>query len=140
MSHSNSIVWIHGDCLSPTNPALSAYPDAPAVFVWDDALLQDYALSLKRIVFMYECLLEMPVTIRRGDVAQEVARFAYAHGASHIVTTATPAPRFADIVKGLRGQHTVEIKPVEPFLNYGGRLDLRRFSRYWRTAQKQLLR
>ena len=68
------IIWVHGDCLSPKNPALQTYPDAPAIWVWDDALLEEWQINLKRIVFIYECLLELPVTIRRGDVAQEVVR------------------------------------------------------------------
>jgi hypothetical protein len=65
------IVWIHGDCLSPYGPALTAYPGAPAIWVWDDALLEEWRISLKRIVFIYECLLDLPVVIRRGDVATE---------------------------------------------------------------------
>jgi len=31
------VVWVHGDCLSPYGPALKAYPDAPAIWVWDSA-------------------------------------------------------------------------------------------------------
>lgn len=135
-----TVVWVHGDCLSPTNPALLAHPGAPAVFVWDDALLADYNLSLKRIVFIYECLLELPVTIRRGDVAQEVARFAHAHGAQQIATTVSPAPRYRAIVGLLAGQYAVRAYQVTPFLRYAGHLDLKRFSRYWRVAQRHLLR
>jgi len=73
------ILWIHSDCLRPTNPALLAHPDAPAIFVWDDALLTQYHISLKRIVFMYEALLELPVTIYRGDVVAQITQFAQLH-------------------------------------------------------------
>lgn len=69
------IVWVHGDCLSPFNPALQAYPDAPRIWVWDEELLEEWQLSLKRIAFIYECLLELPVVMRRGDVASEVNAF-----------------------------------------------------------------
>ncbi len=62
------VVWVHGDVLSPYGPALKVYPDAPAIWVWDDALIEEWQLSLKRITFIYECLLELPVVIRRGDV------------------------------------------------------------------------
>ncbi|HRF95569.1 MAG TPA: hypothetical protein PLZ51_10255, partial [Aggregatilineales bacterium] len=71
----NTIVWVHGDNLSPYNPALLEGKNAPALFVWDEKLLTEWHISLKRIVFIYECLLELPVIIRKGDVAQELVQF-----------------------------------------------------------------
>jgi hypothetical protein len=140
MNHS-TIVWVHGDCLSPSNPALQTYPGAAAVFVWDEALLAEWRISLKRIVFIYECLLELPVTIWRGDVAEEIGRFAARHYADTVATTRSPSPRFADICNRLLAQGlAVEQFDVEPFLAYSGRLDLTRFSRYWRVARRYILK
>ena len=130
------IVWVHGDCLSPYGPALTTYPGAPAIWVWDDALIEEWRLSLKRIVFIYECLLDLPVVIRRGDVATEVLAFAHEHAADGIATASSPSPRFRAICNHLRSDLPVAVLPVEPFLTYTGRLDLRRFSRYWATAEK----
>ena len=130
------IVWVHGDCLSPYGPALTTYPGAPAIWVWDDALIEEWRLSLKRIVFIYECLLDLPVVIRRGDVATEVLAFAREHAADGIATASSPSPRFRAICNHLRSDLPVAVLPVEPFLTYTGRLDLRRFSRYWATAEK----
>lgn len=132
------IIWVHGDCLSPLNPALAAYPGAPALYVWDEALLADYGLTLKRVVFMYECLLELPVTIRRGKVAEQLILFAVEHGAGRIVTVGSPSPRFKAICSVLRPHLPIEILDEEPFLDYDGQLDLKRFSRYWAVAQKHL--
>ncbi len=133
---SDTVVWVHGDCLSPRNPALVVYPDAPALFVFDDALLHEYAISLKRIVFMYECLLELPVTIRRGDIAVELTAFAAQYGAKRIATTASPSPRFVALCETLRETFSVEVLEVEPFLDTDEPIDLTRFSRYWSVAQK----
>jgi hypothetical protein len=128
------IIWLHGDCLSPAAPPLLAYPDAPALWVWDDQLLEQQRISLKRIVFIYECLLELPVEIRRGDVAAEINQFAQSHSADGIVTTASPSPRFQQICQSLT--LPVTILDVEPFVDYQGYIDLKRFSRYWRVAQQ----
>lgn len=136
MPSSDTIVWVHGDCLSPSGPALLAHPDAPALWVWDDALLEEWGATLKRVVFIYECLLELPVAIRRGDVAAELLAFAREHGASRIVTAESPSPRFAAICAALEQELAVEILPVEPLIAYTGRLDLRRFARYWQVAQR----
>lgn len=133
-----SIVWVHGDCLSPDNPALKAYPGAPAIWVWDDALIEEWQLSLKRITFIYECLLELPVVIRRGDVATEVVNFAQEHNTNLVVTAASPSPRFEDICNKIECSMPVEILAVEPFFEYDGYIDLKRFSRYWKVAERHL--
>ena len=130
------IVWVHGDCLSPQNPALQEYPDAPAIWVWDDALIEEWQLSLKRLTFIYECLLELPVVIRRGDVAQEVLAFAKEHDANKVVTVDSPSPRFDNICNEIEPSLPVEVLQVEPFFEYDGYIDLKRFSRYWKVAEK----
>ncbi|NJL55294.1 deoxyribodipyrimidine photo-lyase [bacterium] len=139
-----AVVWVHGDVLSPYGPALSAEPDAPAVFVWDDALLTEWRISLKRIAFIYECLLELPVTIRRGDVAAEVAAFAQSHGAGRIVTAESPSPRFRDLCRAIShampSGSRLEVLRVEPFVAHDGPLDLKRFSRYWQAVKDDAMR
>ncbi|MBW4563735.1 MAG: universal stress protein [Mojavia pulchra JT2-VF2] len=129
------IVWVHGDCLSPNNPALQNYPDAPAIWVWDDALIKEWQLGLKRLTFIYECLLELPVVIRRGDVAKEILTFAEEQNANLVVTTTSPSPRFAHICQEIERSLTVDVLEVEPFFEYDGYIDLKRFSRYWKVAQ-----
>ncbi|AFY34762.1 hypothetical protein [Calothrix sp. PCC 7507] len=152
---SKPIVWVHGDCLSPHNPALQEYPDAPAIWVWDDALIEEWQLSLKRLTFIYECLLELPVDIRRGDVAQEVLAFAKEHEADLIVTANSPSPRFNNICdkieqfgfahcssraeSRLERSLALEVFEVEPFFDYDGHIDLKRFSRYWKVAEKYVM-
>ncbi|MFV9505602.1 MAG: hypothetical protein AB4911_13685 [Oscillochloridaceae bacterium umkhey_bin13] len=134
------IIWVHADCLSPHSPALSAYPNAPALFVWDEELLANYQLSLKRIVFIYECLLELPVTIRRGEVATELLVFASEHAADAVITVASPSPRFQAISDRLAHQLPVTALPLEPFAVAKGNPDLKRFSRYWRAVEASAMR
>lgn len=131
------LVWIHGDRLSPVQPAFEKYPDAPAVFVWDDDLLDQWGITLKRLVFMTECLAEMPVEIDRGDVAARLAAAAEAHGRDIIVTAPSPSPRFETITTALsQNGIRIVVMPEEPLVPDAA-YDLRRFSRYWRKAQKR---
>ena len=132
------IIWVHGDCLSPYNPALKEYPNAPAIWVWDEALIEEWQLSLKRLTFIYECLLELPVAIRRGDVAKEVLAFAQEHDANSVVTAESPSPRFDAICDEIEQTVPVEVLAVEPFFEYDGYIDLKRFSRYWKVAERHL--
>lgn len=137
---SQPLIWIHGDCLSPHHPALLKYPEAPALWVWDEALLLEWRISLKRLVFIYECLLELPVAIHRGEVVAEIGKCAQSRGATTVVTTASPSPRFTKICQEITTtlQLQIEILEIEPFITPDSPVDLKRFSRYWRVAQKEL--
>ena len=135
---SEQIIWVHGDCLSPKNPAFEEYPDSPAIWVWDSALLEEWQISLKRITFIYECLLELPVVIRRGEVTKEVLTFAKEHNASKVVTVDSPSPRFDSICDRIERYKKLEVYEVESFFDYDGFIDLKRFSRYWKVAQKHV--
>jgi hypothetical protein len=136
---SDRIVWVHGDYLNPHQPALRDHPQAPAVFVWDDALLHRRQINLKRIVFLYECLLDLPVAIRRGRPVAEITAFAREHRAATVVTMHSVSPGFARICRALRANGLqVEVIDPEPFVELPDEPDLRRFSRYWRAAQKHL--
>jgi deoxyribodipyrimidine photo-lyase len=132
------VLWIHGEALGPANPALLAYPGAPAVFVFDRELIAQAGLSLKRLGFLYECLLELPVTLRQGDGAEEVLGFARRHGADGVVTSAAVDPRFALIHQRIGAQLPVQVLEPEPFVKLQEPVDLRRFSRYWRRAEPVL--
>jgi len=138
------ILWIHGEALSPHNPALLAHPGRPALFVFDTALLEGAtpaaALSLKRIGFLYECLLELPVTLRQGDVAEELLAFAQAHGADGIVTSAATDPRFSAICRQLEPALPLQVLEPEPFVQLEAPVELGRFSRYWRRAEPAVWR
>lgn len=134
----NPVVWVHGDNLNPNNPALALFPNAPAIWVWDEDLLDEYHIALKRILFMYECLLEMPpqLVIRRGNVFKAVTRFAEERSADGVVVMDSPSPRFDRLVRKIERQHPVKIMSERPIVDYDGPYDLRRFSRYWRTAKQ----
>lgn len=126
------VVWVHGDRLSPLNEALSAYPGRPSVFVWDDELLKRWVISAKRLTFLHESVAELPVHVLRGVVADEVARFAQAHGARTVATTPSPRPLFAQIVQRLQEVgFTVQIWPEPVFAESVSALDLRSHTSYW---------
>jgi len=141
------LVWVHGDVLDPRGPALAEYPDAPAVFVFDMALLAEYKLSFKRLVFLYECRLEIEgLQIRKGDVAEELAKAAAELGCSRIATVDTVAPRFAQICQELRRSRKLPVEILEPIpfveldKDEDDELDLKRFSRYWQAVSGRAMK
>lgn len=140
-SSAKRLVWLHGDNLNPQNDALQWYPNADAVWVWDEDLLDQWNISLKRMVFLYESLIECQpaeghLHIRRGDVAEQLLHTVRDRGAHCIVTMDSPSPRFRAICKQLHESVPLEIIDTEPLIGYQGNLDLRRFSRYWRKVER----
>lgn len=131
------VLWVHEDMLSPLNDAFLRHPGAPALFVFDDEFLTENRWSLKRIVFLYECLLEMPVEIARGNPVEQLRLFAEKHQAIEIVTVDSPGARFREIAARLPQLQSI---PEEPFIALREPVDLKRFSRYWRRAEASLLR
>jgi deoxyribodipyrimidine photo-lyase len=82
-------VWITAESLGDGDPAQSAHPDVPVVFVWDLPLLQRLRLSSKRLVFLAECLADLAerrdVIVRIGAPGEELSGMALA-------TTFAPVP------------------------------------------------
>jgi deoxyribodipyrimidine photo-lyase len=148
------LLWVHGEALGPANPALRAHPGSPAVFVFDTELIegrtattggQDVApvpLAPGRLCFLRECLSELPVSVREGDVAAELLAAATAAGADGIVTSRAVDPRFAPIAARVAEVLPLRILDPEPFVElpwHGpGAPDLGRFSRYWRRAEPRV--
>ncbi len=123
-----SVVWLHDDALRHW------YGDSPAVYVFDDEKLLRERWSLKRIGFIYECLLELPVEIRRGDPVVEVLDFQRSNGAEQVLAMQTPDPHLQEQMVRVKATQVPEI----PFVELSGKVDLKRFSRYWAKAERAL--
>ena len=136
------LLWIHGEALGPANPALRAHPGRPALFVLDAA-----PLSANRLRFLQECAAELPLQQRRGPVAEELLAVAHAEGADAIVTSRAVDPHIATIAAELdaRQRHEpparrlplITLEP-DPFVELDDPVDLGRFSRYWRRAERRV--
>jgi hypothetical protein len=132
----STVIWVHEECLNPESQLFARYPDAPALFVFDEGALP---ASLKQAVFLYECLLEMRVEIGRGDPAAELIAFAEARGARRIATAPVLDPRRQRVLAELRQNLEVQIVELPEFVSNARRYPLKRFSAFWKAVEKQLL-
>ena len=136
------LLWIHTDALNPDSPMLAAHEGSPAAFVWDLPWITESEIKLKRLVFLAECLREMPGTVelRTGDPAAELAAAVKESGADYVLAQRTPDPRLQ-----AAAQSVASLVPVvwydPPLFAEGSRaFDLKRFSRYWQRAQDSAMR
>ena len=82
-------VWLTAESLGDADPALTAHPELPAVFVFDEPLLARWRLSGKRLVFLAETLADLAtrrdVEVHRGPPADVLA-------GRRLAATFTPVP------------------------------------------------
>ena len=82
-------VWVTAESLGDADPALTAHPGLPAVFVFDEPLLDRLRLAGTRLVFLAECLADLgtrrSVEVRLGDPSAVL-------GNRRVATTAAPVP------------------------------------------------
>jgi deoxyribodipyrimidine photo-lyase len=128
-----AIVWLHDDALALDGRLAAAAPGAPLLYVFDERRLRELRWSLKRIVFVYESLLESGATIARGPIDATLAAFAAERGAERIVTHRSPDPWIKRTIAS-SALPVVSVEP-EPFVRLERRIDVRRFEPYWRSAR-----
>jgi len=88
------VVWLTAESLGDADPALSAHPDLPVVFTFDQLLLAGLQLSAKRLVFLTETLAEIA---DERDLEIHLGRPADALGDRPVAVTHAPVPGFERI-------------------------------------------
>lgn len=134
------IIWIHEDALRADHPVFATAPKGRSVAVIDPAYLREEEYALKRLVFILECYQELPVDIYKGDTVSVLTSLCVEERTDTVHVPATPNPRFKAIIAELRRRFTVHVVPDVPFVTLDDEsLDLKRFSRYWRKAERMLM-
>lgn len=132
---SNRIFWIHHLGLRTAPPSESSSGDA-YIFVWDNQLFERLGYTLKRLVFIYETLCEMPVHIAHGNTVEILA----ALPGDDIATWHSDAPDIQDIIGQLEAKNKKVHRLHEtPFCSVDPQEEFRRFSKYWPKAEKTAL-
>ncbi len=128
------LVWIHDDSLSPRSPVFEEN-HVEAAYVLDEAFIDARGYGLKRLTFLAECALDLPVSIHKGRFVSVLTDLAEAKGADRILCMDTPDPWLLQVIDELKERIPVTVLDHPPFAHLEGRIDLKRFSRYWKKAQ-----
>ncbi|MEM6749277.1 MAG: hypothetical protein AAGA57_02870 [Planctomycetota bacterium] len=133
-----ALTWLHHEDLSPQSPAWLAARQAhggvaPAVVILDRPRIAHRRYTLKRVVFMYECAIDAGAPIYEGDPLDLLPQLLAQHNADKLYATRTADPRIT--AQGAR----LGVQWIDPpaFVTLPGDVDLKRFSRYWRKAEKR---
>ncbi len=135
------LVWLSLDAASTVNPALLRHPDAPRVHLVDPAWLQSERPSLKRLVFLFECLAEVPgVLVGVGEPAEVLPVLATRMGCDGVAAAETTCPRVRHAGEALARRTPLSIHAWPRFADVSAVRDLGRFSRYWQAVRDSALR
>lgn len=130
----SAIVWVHWDALSSVHPVRRAAPEAARViYVWDAEEIARRDWSLKRCVFILECLEDMEVELLEGRPSEVLNGL----NASEVFTAASPDPYIRGEIDQLDSDVTVVKAP--PFVSVPDSVDMKRFFRYWNKAKTSVL-
>ncbi len=135
------LLWVHTDSLNPNAPMFGQHPESPAVFIWDTEWITGSDIALKRLVFLAECLAEMPgvIEIHTGDPATELLAAVQATSPDYILAQRTPDPRLLNAALALERHLPVIWYDPPPFVTATRAFDLKRFSRYWQRAKSSAM-
>jgi hypothetical protein len=130
------LIWLHEEALRVTHPVFSSAPERTrAIYVWDDRYLRQLNYSLKRLVFIYETLCELPVDILGGDTVSIIKQIA----PSILYVPETTRPHITITIGQIKSVANIKMIQDENFVTITKVTELRRFFPYWNIAQKLAL-
>jgi len=130
------LVWLTLDSCSPVGPAAAAHPDAPRIFVVDRGWLAAERPTLKRLVFLWECLADVPnLEIHVGDPRTILVDRARELGCDGITVADTPCPGVRAAAADVATALPVEVHSWPRFCDRTRVSDLGRFSRFWEKVR-----
>lgn len=134
------LVWITLDSAAAGAPAAARHPDAPRVFVVDPEWLAAERPSRARILFLFECLADIPgIEVVRGDPATVLPARAAALGCDGVAIAATACPRLRRGAERIGALVPLEVVDWPPLVDATAVRDLGRFSRYWEKVSRTAL-
>jgi hypothetical protein len=135
------LVWLHGGSLSPTDPALLAHPNAPAIFVFDKPFLEQTRISFGRLQFIFESVLEClhgrEHRVCVGVQGEEIIQFASSRNCTEIHLTFVASPELDRTVQALENAGLkVVLHHTERLTEYSGHV--KRFSAFWKQVETEV--
>jgi len=131
------LILLHEEALRATHPVFNAAPEGTrSIFIWDDSYFRKLDYSLKRLVFIYESLCELPVDILQGDIVSVIKEIA----PTQLYVPASNKPPFISMMDNLKSIANLHIIQDEDFVTIPTTTELKRFFKYWSVAEKTAFR
>lgn len=130
------IILLHDEALRANHPVFTAAPiNTQAIYIWDDEHLKSLNYSLKRLIFIYETMCELPIDIISGNTIEVIEGLAPAR----IYFPSTNNPLIVAMLEKIATISPIEIIADEMLSSQQPPNHLRRFSQYWKKIEKNVM-
>ena len=130
------LFWLHDESLSV--PA-AAKRDDLLVFFWHSDYFSQQAWSLKRLVFIYETLCSLPVTIYAGEPTRLLQALKREHTFSDIMVQRPFDPLLTVQLNQVEQTHPLNLYNAPSMMDNSQIKPCKRFYAYWQQIEGQLL-
>ena len=128
-----ALICLHEDALRITHPIFNVAPiGTKAIYVWDDEYLRRANYSLKRLVFIYETLCDLPVDVVRGATRTVVMAMTPAM----LYVPATNNPSLLSLFAGISPATPLTFVDDDIFAVMEKTSEARRFFQYWSKVER----
>ena len=103
-----------------------------AIHIWDDEYYRMQKYSLKRLVFIYETLLELPLEIIHGNTLDILME----QNLDHIVIPYSGDEALKNLFSEIEKIKTVHYLSETCFVNLDRTVEFKRFFKYWNQAKR----
>ena len=131
----NTLVWLHEESIKIPDLPPSANP-VTYIHIWDNAYLMQRNYTLKRLVFIYESLIQLPIEIYQGPTIETIR----ALSPTKLLIPQTHQIDLCQLIHELKTHVNTEIIPAELFSSLEQTKVYTRFFKYWNHAKKDILR
>ena len=137
-----NLIWLHEEMLRLEHPIFEvANSNAHTFFIWDEKHFINASVNFERLVFIYETLLELPVTIYQGDARDIISKLSYKFGVTEVFTPDAKSIALRRLFEKLK--YTVDLNVIEEtkLFRYDEEIEYMRFFQFWRAIEnrRQLL-
>lgn len=135
------LIWLHDEALALFGEQLLQADDV-LVFVWDKVYFQDKGWSLKRLVFLYESLLDLPypsLQVYQGDTLEVLMQLRQEYAVDEIVTFAAIEPELNAIFQQLEKHCRLQIVDAPSLLKTPLQQVPKRFFKFWKQVETEVL-
>ena len=132
----NKLIWLHEEMLRIQHPIFDNLDSNSHIFyIWDAAHIKSASLNSKRLVFIYETLCELPVTIYKGNTRDVINHLCYKHSKNEIFTPAANSVALKRLFNSLRYVTQINIIDDMQLFDYEDSLEYTRFFQFWKSIK-----
>ena len=128
----DKLLLVHDKALRSGLDVYEASESFKAVHIWDDEYYRTQRYSLKRLVFIYETLLDLPLEIIHGNTLDILNKL----NVDHIVTPYSSDQALKNLFSKIEKIKTVHYLFETSFVHLDRTVEFKRFFKYWNQAKK----